>query len=96
MYYKSFNAEKYQFSMKCFSAFISTKKYEKIINKKEIKLCIRTIQLYEWRIVVCGKNIILVRKSPNFEILASFSEMFGFILSKDMVSLENKKWYVFC
>ena len=67
----------------------------KITNKKDIKLWIRTIQLYEWRIAVCGKNIILVRKLPNFEILASFSEIFGFISSKNMVSLENKQWYVF-
>ena len=67
----------------------------KIVNKKEIKLRIRAIQLYEWHIAVCGKNIILVQKLPNFEILANFSEIFGFISSKNMVPLENKKWYVF-
>ena len=78
-----------------FQLLFRLKNMSKILNKKEIKLRIRTIQLYEWRIAVCGKNIIFVRKLPNFEILASFNEHFGFISSKNMISLKNKEWYIF-
>ena len=63
------------------------------MNKKEIKLRIRTIQIYEWRIAVCGKNFILVRKLPNFEILASFSEFRVYFIKK--YGLAWKEWYVF-
>ena len=78
-----------------FQLLFRLKNMTKIMNKKEIKLWIKTIQLYEWRIAVSGKNIILVRKLPNFDILVSFSEIFGFISSKNMVPLENKNWYVY-
>ena len=55
-----------------FSAFISTKNMSKIMNKKEIKLRIRTIQLYEWRIAVCEKKYYFGPKIAGFRDISQF------------------------